>query len=92
MIPLLKDNWKLFILAALTIGLLPYDEPHIWGKLTWIAGGGAVVGEKPMEALDWLDFFLHGLPWLLLILSAAIHCYDFIRNKFQEEGTQSRAK
>ncbi|MCB0698408.1 MAG: hypothetical protein H6551_11920 [Chitinophagales bacterium] len=57
------NDYKLIILGCLTLGLAPFmPEPHIWGKLKWIAGGA--VGMKPM---DWFDTVLHGLPWLLLI-------------------------
>lgn len=59
----LLNDWKLIIIACLTLGLAPFfPEPHIFGKLKWIAGGA--VGMTPM---DWFDVLLHGLPWLLLI-------------------------
>jgi hypothetical protein len=59
----LLNDWKLIIIACLTLGLAPFfPEPHIVGKLKWIAGGA--VGMTPM---DWFDVLLHGLPWLLLI-------------------------
>ena len=51
------------IIFSLTLGLAPFfPEPHIWGKIKWIAGGA--VGMQP---LDWLDFVYHGLPWVLLL-------------------------
>jgi hypothetical protein len=57
------DDWKLVLIACLTLGLAPFvPEPHIWGKLRWVAGGA--IGMKPM---DWFDLAFHGLPWLLLI-------------------------
>jgi hypothetical protein len=57
------SNWRLILVACLTLGLAPFvPEPHIWGKLRWIAGGAA--GMQPM---DWFDTLLHGMPWLLLI-------------------------
>jgi hypothetical protein len=50
------------IIASLTLGLAPFSpEPHIVGKLRWIAGGG--VGMQPM---DWFDTIMHGAPWLWL--------------------------
>ena len=50
------------IALCLTLGLAPYlPEPHIWGKLRWVAGGAHGMG--PM---DWFDLVFHGLPWLLL--------------------------
>lgn len=57
------NNWRFVILLSLTLGLAPFvPEPHIWGKIKWIAGGA-----KGMAVLDWFDFVFHGLPWLLLI-------------------------
>ena len=50
------------LLAALTIGLAPFTpEPHLVGKLRWVAGGA--VGMSPT---DWFDLVLHGAPWLWL--------------------------
>ncbi|RDK87298.1 hypothetical protein C8D94_102485 [Marinirhabdus gelatinilytica] len=57
------NNWKLILLVCLTLGLAPFfPEPHLWGKLRWIAGGAN--GMKPK---DWFDVLLHGLPFILLI-------------------------
>lgn len=57
------NNYRIIVLLCLTLGLAPFfPEPHIWGKLKWIAGGA--VG---MSAIDWFDVVLHGSPWLLLI-------------------------
>ncbi|MGB0881956.1 MAG: hypothetical protein ACPGSO_03305 [Vicingaceae bacterium] len=56
---------RYWLIASLTLGLAPFfPEPHIWGKLKWILGGA-----KGMQFMDWFDVFLHGTPWLLLILS-----------------------
>ena len=52
-------------MAALTLGLAPFlPEPHVWGKLRWVLGGA-----EGMQLMDWFDLFLHGVPWLLLLLS-----------------------
>lgn len=57
------NNWRFVILLCLTLGLAPFvPEPHIWGKIRWIAGGA-----KGMAALDWFDFFFHAIPWILLL-------------------------
>lgn len=62
------NDWRLIIFACLTLGLAPYvPEPHIWGKLRWLAGGA--VG---MQGMDWFDLVMHGLPWLLLIRLAIV--------------------
>jgi hypothetical protein len=45
------------------LGLAPFfPEPHIWGKIKWIAGGA-----EGMQAADWFDVLFHGLPFLLLL-------------------------
>ncbi|MDX1349081.1 MAG: hypothetical protein R3279_02475 [Putridiphycobacter sp.] len=81
MITQLKSNWKLFLIASLTLGLAPFSPPHIWGKLQWIAGGGAFSGEAPMQAIDWFDFLMHGAPWLLLIVSGILNLVDYTKTK-----------
>jgi len=59
----LLDNWKLVLLLCLTLGLAPYfPEPHLWGKLKWVAGGAT-----GMSFMDWFDLILHGTPFLLLL-------------------------
>lgn len=55
------------LLASLTLGLAPLvPEPHLVGKLRWVAGGA--VG---MTTTDWLDLAMHGAPWLWLAVSLA---------------------
>lgn len=62
------NNWKLVTLLCLTLGLAPFfPEPHLWGKLKWIAGGA--IG---MKAQDWFDVLMHGFPFLLLIRLAIV--------------------
>jgi len=57
------SRYAMVILACLTLGLAPFaPEPHIWGKLLWVLGGG--VGMGPMDIFDLL---LHGAPWLVLV-------------------------
>lgn len=59
----MKNNLKLAILVCLTLGLAPFaPEPHIWGKIKWLWGGG--VG---MQVMDFFDVLLHGLPWFYLL-------------------------
>lgn len=59
-------NISLWFIASVTLGLAPFvPEPHIWGKLKWIAGGA-----NGMQAIDWFDFILHGTPWIMLIISS----------------------
>lgn len=57
------NDWKLVLMACTLLGLAPfYPEPHLLGKLRWVAGGA--IGMQP---LDWFDLVWHGLPWLLLL-------------------------
>lgn len=59
----LLNDWKLVILLCLTLGLAPFfPEPHIVGKVRWLAGGA--VG---MTAKDYFDVLFHGFPFVLLI-------------------------
>ncbi len=50
------------VMASLTLGLAPFlPEPHLVGKIRWVAGGA--VGMGPM---DWFDLAMHGAPFLWL--------------------------
>ena len=69
----LRDNWKLFLIASLTLGLAPFNTPHIWGKIQWILGGNAFSGENAMQSQDYFDVLLHGLPWIILLISAILN-------------------
>ncbi|AZJ32679.1 hypothetical protein SAMN05444344_1589 [Tenacibaculum mesophilum] len=79
----LRKNWKLFLIASLTLGLAPFRPPHIFGKLQWIAGGNAFSGEHAMQSMDWFDVFLHGTPWVLLIVSTLLHVFRKIELHFR---------
>ena len=54
--------WGLLIIACLSLGLAPYNPPHLVEKLQMLFKGRL---ERP---IDWFDLFMHGLPWLLLVL------------------------
>lgn len=70
------DNWKYFLLFSLTLGLAPFSpEPHIVGKLRWIAGGA-----KGMTGMDWFDVVLHGAPWILLLVSGGGALYHYLKS------------
>ena len=57
-----KIDWTMLIFLCLTLGLAPFNPPHIWEKLTMLAKGTL---KKP---LDWFDLVFHALPWILLIV------------------------
>jgi hypothetical protein len=71
----LKHHWKLFLMSSLTLGLAPFNPPHILGKLQWILGGNAFSGKDAMQAEDWFDVLLHGSPWILLLISIVLHLF-----------------
>jgi len=54
--------FSIVIVFCLTIGLAPFNPPHIWEKLQMLVKGQLI------RPLDWFDLFLHGAPWILLIL------------------------
>lgn len=67
----LLNDYKLVLLLCLTLGLAPFfPEPHIWGKLKWIAGGA-----NDMQPQDWFDVLLHGFPWILFIRLTALKIF-----------------
>ncbi|MFN8319145.1 MAG: hypothetical protein U0V54_06930 [Saprospiraceae bacterium] len=75
---------KFLIVMCLTLGLAPFiPEPHIWGKVRWIMGGG-----HGMKAMDYFDFLMHGTPWFLLIRYAVIFFISKIKTG-KEIGNKS---
>ena len=63
----------LLLVASLTLGLAPFTpEPHLVGKLRWLAGGA--VGMSPT---DYFDLALHAAPWLGLL----VWCVAWLRSR-----------
>ena len=58
--------WAIVILLCLTLGLAPFNPPHIVEKLGMLFRGELV------RPLDWLDLVFHAIPWVLLVLKAGI--------------------
>jgi len=57
-----------WLAMSLTLGLAPFfPEPHVVGKLRWVAGGAVGMG-----AMDWLDLAMHGAPWVGLVISLVV--------------------
>ncbi|WP_445747583.1 hypothetical protein [Polaribacter sp.] len=71
----LRKNWSLFLIASLTLGLAPFNPPHIVGKIQWIMGGNAFSGDFAMQPQDWFDVLLHGSPWVLLLISVVLNLF-----------------
>jgi hypothetical protein len=64
---LAKIPFRLALLISLTLGLAPFlPEPHIWEKLKMLAEGTLT------RPIDIFDLFLHGIPWVVLILKIAL--------------------
>lgn len=58
-----RIDLRFLVIASLLLGLAPFvPEPHIWEKLKMLAAGTL---SRP---IDIFDLFLHGIPWVLLIL------------------------
>lgn len=67
-------NIPYLLLLSLTLGLAPFTpEPHLWGKIKWIAGGA-----NGMALMDWFDFLMHGTPWFLLIVALILKAFKKI--------------
>ena len=61
-----KLPWIVVIGLCLTLGLAPFTPPHVWEKLQMLFEG------RLSRPIDWFDFFLHGVPWVILIAKAAV--------------------
>lgn len=58
-----RIDLRFLVIAALLLGLAPFvPEPHVWEKLKMLANGTL---SRP---IDIFDLFLHGIPWVLLII------------------------
>ena len=58
--------WAFIIIACMTIGLAPFNPPHIVEKLQMLFKGRLV------RPIDWFDLFMHGIPWVLLLLKGLV--------------------
>lgn len=61
-----KQHWIFAILACLTLGLAPHNEPHIWKQIMNLTLG------RTMNLMDWVDVVMHGAPWGYLIYLVVI--------------------
>jgi hypothetical protein len=58
-------SWGVVALMCATLGLAPFNPPHIVEKLGMLSRG------ELSRAIDWFDLVMHGAPWVLLVLKAA---------------------
>ncbi len=61
--------WVLVIVACLTLGLAPFQPPHIVEKLKMLRKGTL---KKP---LDWFDLFFHATPFFVLFVKVAVESW-----------------
>ena len=64
-----KLSFPVVILGCVTLGLAPFNPPHVYEKLLMLFKG------QLSQAIDWFDLFLHGSPWLILILKIVLRFY-----------------
>ena len=73
----IKKQLFTWLIASLTLGLAPFvPEPHIVGKIRWVAGGA--VG---MTGMDWFDLVFHGFPWVFLAFFLGKAAWQFLGTK-----------
>lgn len=58
--------WTIVLLLCLTLGLAPFRPPHIATKLRMLFQG------RLIRPIDWLDFAIHAIPWLLLLAKSGV--------------------
>ncbi len=72
-----KGNIGFALIICLTLGLAPFNpQPHIIGKLKWVAGGAI-----SMKPIDYFDLVLHGLPWVYLLTLLILFSIRFVKNQ-----------
>jgi hypothetical protein len=75
--PKFYNNLKMVLFFCLLLGLAPFfPEPHLWGKIRWVAGGAVGMG-----LMDWADLLWHGAPWILLIRLGVLEVQKRRKNK-----------
>ena len=75
--PKFYNNLKMVLFFCLLLGLAPFfPEPHLWGKIRWVAGGAVGMG-----LMDWADLLWHGAPWILLIRLGVLALQKRRKNK-----------
>ena len=80
-----KLSWSAIALLCLTIGLAPFNPPHVVEKLSLLLRGELV------RPVDWFDFALHGFPWLLLAAKAVLAAGNFVRPSASDKETRKRS-
>lgn len=63
---ILSTPWLVLLGLCFTLGLAPFNPPHLWEKLVMLFGGTLV------RPIDWFDLAMHGTPWVLLIAKSVL--------------------
>ncbi len=63
-------SWGVVIIVCLTLGLAPFNPPHLVEKLIMLSNA------ELQAPLDWFDLLLHGSPWVLLIAKVVLLLLD----------------
>lgn len=58
--------WSLLLFLCLTLGLAPFRPPHVVEKLQML------FRNELHRPLDWFDLFLHGTPWMLVLVKGLV--------------------
>lgn len=69
-----KLDWPLVIIFTLGLGLAPFTPPHLYEKVMMLRHGELVA------PLDWFDLFMHGTPWIVLLLKSYFSLLDVERS------------
>lgn len=65
-----KLEYSTLIVICLTLGLAPFAPPHIYEKLKMLFNG------ELKKLIDWFDLFMHGTPWMLLIVKIFVSGFN----------------
>jgi len=76
------QNLGIIFLACLTLGLAPFfPEPHLWQKISWLKAGSPT-----LVWYDWFDIFLHGAPWVLLLIGLGAKVFKALPQSNEKTG------
>jgi len=64
--------WSFIIIFCLTLGLAPFNPPHIVEKLKMLKEGDL---RRP---LDVFDLLMHSVPWALLVLKVGVSASELL--------------
>jgi hypothetical protein len=60
---------------------VPFNPLHIFRKIIMAFGGNSFSSENGMQGQNWFDVLLHGLPWVLLLISILLNVFGLLTEK-----------